>query len=179
MRDSCRKSSTGSIKTSLLIEGPYGRKVPLHTYDTVVLVCGGTGISAGVPYILDHIARSAAGKTKTTNIQLIWSAKQASFLKTICREELAEALGRADFSASLFATESVAGSADAESFKIQPHRPDVGAMILDIANDAGTANVAVLSCGPIAMVAEARSAVVAAVKQTRADIDYFEDAFGW
>jgi len=178
MRDACRNSSTGSIKHSLLIEGPYGRKVPLHTYDTVVLVCGGTGISAGVPYILDHIARSAANKTKTTNIHLIWSAKQSSFLKTICRAELAEALGRADFNASLFATDGVA-DAEASSFNIQTCRPDLGKMILNIANEAGSNNVAVLSCGPVAMVAEARSAVVDAMKHTRADVNYFEDAFGW
>lgn len=181
MRDSCRASSTGSVKTSLLIEGPYGHKVPLHTYDTVVLVCGGTGISAGIPYILDHIARSAAGKTRTTNVHLIWSAKQASFLKTLCRGELAEALGHTSFTATLFATDGAADStdADAQRFNIQSRRPDVGAMILDIANEAGSGNVAVLSCGPIAMVAEARSAVVAAMKQTKADVDYFEDAFGW
>lgn len=111
---------------------------------------------------------------------MIWSAKQSTFLKTICREELAEALGRADFNASLFATDGVADAVDnAENFKIQTQRPDLGAMILDIANQAGTNNVAVLSCGPIAMVAEARSAVVDAMKQTVADVDYFEDAFGW
>jgi predicted ferric reductase len=47
VRDSCKKSN-GVYTSTFLFEGPYGHSAPLYTYDTVIMVVGGTGISGAV-----------------------------------------------------------------------------------------------------------------------------------
>jgi NAD(P)H-flavin reductase len=183
LRDSCIYSLYNSIRPHILIEGPYGHKVPLHTYDTVMLVCGGTGISAALPYILDHITRAAIGTTKTTSLKLVWTAKQGRFIRDLCEKELASALTRSDFAAVLSATQDTAGDLDeiklAAPCQIQAVRPDVRSLVINLAKESHGSSVAVLVCGPTAMVDEVRIATQEALLETKRDVGYYEEAFAW
>ncbi|KAL1626492.1 hypothetical protein SLS56_006803 [Neofusicoccum ribis] len=156
---------------------------PLHAFDTVVMVVGGTGIAAATP--------------------LVWTAKHAAFLRDVCRGELAGALAREDVEAVLFATgkgpakaeeeEDAAAAAKAED-EIQPagaaarreaavrhERPDVTGIVAEAAREAteGGARTVVFVCGPAAMADEARAAVHAEMKKGCRRIEYVEDCFRW
>ncbi|RMZ81992.1 hypothetical protein DV737_g2339, partial [Chaetothyriales sp. CBS 132003] len=116
LREQCLKSPTGVITPHIFIEGPYGEHSPLHTYENVVFVVGGTGISGALPYLQEHIKMTANDArpsgtdnkltTRTRDITLIWSAKQDSMIRDIAVHELKPMLGRNDIHIHLYATSS-------------------------------------------------------------------------
>jgi predicted ferric reductase len=75
LRDQARQAN-GPFHPKLLVEGPYGHTEPLHCFDTNLIVVGGTGIGAGVPYLLDHLEGHQRGERKTLRIHLVWSIRQ-------------------------------------------------------------------------------------------------------
>ncbi|EKG12811.1 Flavoprotein transmembrane component [Macrophomina phaseolina MS6] len=106
IRDQCL-AAQAPISPKLLLEGPYGRQAPLHAFDTVVLFVGGTGITAALAYVLDHLLRVSSGwppRALTTKMRLVWASKQAAFVRELCRAELAPALRLEGFEAEFYAT---------------------------------------------------------------------------
>ncbi|KIW31772.1 uncharacterized protein PV07_03368 [Cladophialophora immunda] len=114
LRNQCLKSPTGVVTPHLFIEGPYGEHSPLHTYENVVFVVGGTGISGAMPYLQDHVRRTSTeaqasrtgGKvaTRTRDITLVWATKQPAMLRSVVAHELKPMLGREDIHIHLHAT---------------------------------------------------------------------------
>jgi predicted ferric reductase len=75
------------------VDGPYGgMKRKLHSFDKVILIAGGSGITALVSHLLDLIKRMREGKTVTTSIHVIWAMRRPEILDwfkeelRICRE---------------------------------------------------------------------------------------------
>jgi len=193
LRDECLKSSTRTSAPTILLEGPYGHHCPMSSYDSVLLIAGGTGIASAVPYILEHMSLSRAGRTNTTHIHLLWTARQASFIQEVFAREFRTATQRDDFSADLFFTRQSEGPKHTEEDserqddevlempELQYGRPDMAAAIVKAATRAeltGT-KVAVLVCGPPAMADEARLAVHRSLKRGYHSVEYFEESFGW
>jgi predicted ferric reductase len=193
LRDECLQSPTLTATPNILLEGPYGHHCPISSSDSVLLIAGGTGIASAVPYILEHMSLSRSGKTNTTHVHLLWTARQASFIQEVFARELRSASQRDDFSADLFFTRQSEGpkhaeepleNGDDETFEmpeLQYGRPDMAAAISKAATRAemtGT-KVAVLVCGPPAMADEARLAVHRALKRGCHNVEYFEESFGW
>ncbi|PYH89331.1 ferric reductase transmembrane component 4 precursor [Aspergillus ellipticus CBS 707.79] len=116
LRDQCRKAGS-EILSKLMLEGPYGHQAPIHTFDTVLMIVGGTGIASAVPYILDHMSRLSSGKTNVSRIQLIWSGRQKQLFDEVCCRDLSVALEHSDISATLFCTDksSVANIIESEA----------------------------------------------------------------
>ncbi|KAL7906087.1 ferric reductase like transmembrane component domain-containing protein [Trichoderma velutinum] len=115
LRDLCLKSQPlsrlPSITTeTILLEGPYGISKPLWAFDEVLLIAGGSGISAMVPYILDHVARAASsnksGQTRIRGLTLIWSDRKQAFIRRVAQRELAAALTRDDVRYEFYCTDS-------------------------------------------------------------------------
>lgn len=207
LRDTCLNNPSGCAKSKIMIEGPYGHSAHLHNYEHVVYIAGGTGISAIVPYIEEHIRRSEyadvdsiTSKTsvRTRQIDFVWTCKTPALIHNICAKELRPALTRNDISASFFSTSAVhsqsksaetdviEGTSDARSLEIAINqgRPDITGTILQAArsNLSGGSKagyVAVLVCGPAGMADEARSAVHLAMKEGCKKIEYVEETFGW
>ena len=193
LRDECLRSPTRTSAPTILPEGPYGHHCPTSSFDSVLLIAGGTGIASAVPYILEHMSLSKAGRTNTTHIHLLWTARQASFIQEVFARELRTATQRDDFSADLFFTRQSEGPKHTgEDFErqddevlevpeLQYGRPDMAAAIAKAATRAemtGT-KVAVLVCGPPAMADEARLAVHRSLKRGCHSVEYFEESFGW
>jgi ferric-chelate reductase len=114
LRNECMKASDGVVvRSNILIEGPYGETTPMHNYEIVILIAGGTGISAVVPYIQEHIHRSAPQKkdgkaafsTRTRRIDLVWTSRQAAYINDVASRELLPALARDDIHPSFFYTQ--------------------------------------------------------------------------
>jgi NAD(P)H-flavin reductase len=193
LRDECLQSPTQTTIPTILLEGPYGHHRPISSFDSVLLIAGGTGIASAVPYILEHMSLSGSGKTNTTYIHLLWTARQASFIHEVFARELRTVTQRDDFSADLYFTrqnegpkhtDETLGREDDETLEmpeLQYGRPDMAAAIAKAATRAemtGT-KVAVLVCGPPAMADEARLAVHRALKRGCHSVEYFEESFGW
>lgn len=202
LRDECLKSPSGTIKPRVLIEGPYGERSPLHTYENVVFIVGGTGVSGALPYLQEHASRTkaqAAGAskngTRTRDITFIWTTKQSAMIRDIARRELQPYLGRKDIHFSFHVTspketaaplsiepaeKSAGASADVEIFYRRPHVQDAVLGVIDEVHAAGSAGgrIAILTCGPAAMADEARVAVHRALKAGKRGVEYFEETFG-
>lgn len=192
LRNECLRSPEGVIEPTILLEGPYGHHCPISSFDSVLLIAGGTGIASAVPYILEHMALSKANKTDTTNMHLLWTARQASFIEEVFAQDLRTAAQRDDFSADLFFTRQKEGPKQGEEqprgeendqlrLQLQYGRPDIAAAVAKAATraDVTETKVAVLVCGPPAMADEARLAVYRSLDRGCNGTEYFEESFGW
>ncbi|KAJ4862477.1 ferric reductase like transmembrane component domain-containing protein [Trichoderma breve] len=200
LRDQCLKSQPLSklpsiITETILLEGPYGIAEPLWTFDEVLLIAGGSGITAMVPYILDHIARTASSnkssQTRIRGLTLIWTNPKEAFIRRIAQRELAAALKRDDVRATESGvlkgkeetdiSESADGADEACSLPITMCRPDIPAIIEKAAASAteSGSRLAVMSCGPGKMSDAAREATYRAIRQQNNSVEYFEESFGW
>ncbi|KAE8140337.1 ferric reductase like transmembrane component-domain-containing protein [Aspergillus pseudotamarii] len=103
LRDLCRKAQ-GDIHLPLLLEGPYGSTAALHTCESILMIVGGTGIAAAVPYIIEHISRAKEGTTRTVRIQLIWSARSTEMYSQVLCDELSTLLHHEDITTTYFCT---------------------------------------------------------------------------
>lgn len=113
--------STATIAPAMLLEGPYGQSEPLHTFDQILLIAGGSGIAGVLPYLLDYVRRiergAAAGTngrvpTRTRNVTLIWADRREQFLRFIADGSLAGLLNRPDINVSFHLTGSSQPSVD-------------------------------------------------------------------
>ena len=75
------------------LDGPYGgMKRSLDSFDHVVLIAGGSGITALISHLLDLIKRMRDGKAVTKKIQIVWAMKRPDTMEwfkeelRICRE---------------------------------------------------------------------------------------------
>ncbi|UKZ90577.1 uncharacterized protein TrAFT101_005587 [Trichoderma asperellum] len=115
LRDICLKTQSTSrlsaiSRETILLEGPYGKAEPLWTFDEVLLIAGGSGIAAMVPYILDHVSRVAAGQTRIRGLTLVWADRKKAYLHRIAQRELATALMQDEVKCMFYCTDSAKAS---------------------------------------------------------------------
>lgn len=103
LKDQCIKHG-GPMPMSMLIEGPYGKSEPLWAYDEVLLIAGGSGIAAVMPYLADHVRRAQEGKTRTRAVHLVWANPKEGYARLLMEGPLAGALAREDVSATFHIT---------------------------------------------------------------------------
>ena len=205
LRDECM--ATDVLHPSIFIEGPYGEATPLHDYDSLLMIAGGSGFSAIFAYLQDYMARrgtprSGTTTTRTRAVRLIWTAKRAGLIRDIASRELHPILAREDVDTSLFYTspetvlpdvdskssgdekdlELTAPSSHRETVGLVHRRPDVTATVLEAAERASspkhsTGKLGIIVCGPVGMADEARAAVHRALKQGWRNVSYVEEAF--
>lgn len=186
LREQCQRSPNKTTQTTILLEGPYGESFPVWQYESVLFVVGGTGIAAAVPYIQDHLRRSATGTTRTLNVHLVWSSRQASFLVDIAAScNLQSALMRQDVRASFYATGRGGPAGDEATLadlnvEVSSGRPDLKSLVNEHARQArlSECTAAVLVCGPQGMAEETRGAVHGAMRQGF-EMKYVEESFTW
>lgn len=169
LRDECLKSPTSVITPKIFIEGPYGERSPLQTFENVVFIVGGSGISGALPYIVEHMSRTSGtgnapdsnGKlaTRTRAITLLWTTKQSAMIRNVAAHELKQMLKRQDIRIYLHATSpaeqlSPALISDNKDLK-RPHtastanelniaygRPDISNTILRVIDEVHNAGAA-------------------------------------
>ncbi|GIK05003.1 hypothetical protein Aspvir_009102 [Aspergillus viridinutans] len=182
LRDQCLQSPTRRIQPNILLEGPYGEQCPLWKYESILLIAGGTGIAAAIPYIQDHIIRSSIGETSTQDIHLVWTARQPALMRDIAGRELKQALGREVFRVSFYVTsESMSPAEIMDGVEFMCGRPDLQGIITAHAEEArlSSSSVVVLVCGPSGMADQARAAVHQAMRRGCRSLRYLEEAFDW
>lgn len=67
LRNECLRSPTLTVDSTFLIEGPYGQYSPVHNYENVILIAGGSGIAGALPYIKEHLLRTRRSVSQVHN----------------------------------------------------------------------------------------------------------------
>lgn len=197
LQASCLKSPTSSISTRMLIEGPYGHRAPLHTFQNVVFIVGGSGITAALPYLQEFIANQNSAECLTREVTFVWTLRQAAMVHEIMEQNLRPLLAmdnikcRFHITSQPFAARPQVEKADAVpdrtlSIQYEQERPDICAIVSQVVANVAEAGdwasrVAVFACGPAGMADEARASVHGALKahKGRVNVRYFEESFGW
>jgi hypothetical protein len=84
-----RSEGKESVTTTVWLDGPYGGSRPLTScYDSLILVAGGTGISACIPWALDFVARvnSQNSAMRLKRCVLVWAVRREDALGWISEE---------------------------------------------------------------------------------------------
>jgi predicted ferric reductase len=166
-------------KLRVLIEGPYGHTIPLHTFPNVLFVVGGTGVA--VP--LSHLAYLLSSTSHVQSVKIVWAVRQHAFLAPVLRNFrglLSDE--RVDIEVYVTRDEEVKDDVlgdDLKNVRVMPHRPDVQAAVEDAARDAGQMRVAIVACGPAMMADEARKVSVEVLAKGYHGVEYFEESFKW
>ncbi|KAG2151488.1 ferric reductase NAD binding domain-containing protein [Suillus clintonianus] len=97
-------------KVKVFVDGPYGPSPNLGSYDTSVLIAGGSGISYTLPVLLDIIERVRTGESNCHRVVFVWSIRSVEHIHWI-DEALVRALRLAPSSLSISIHIHVTGAA--------------------------------------------------------------------
>ncbi|KAG2346395.1 hypothetical protein BDR05DRAFT_878235 [Suillus weaverae] len=78
-----KEVATKKETVKVFVDGPYGPSPDLGSYDTSVLVAGGSGVSYTLPVFLNIIERVRKGKSSCTRVVFIWSIRRAEHVQWI------------------------------------------------------------------------------------------------
>lgn len=69
------EESSAVSQFKLLVEGPYGSSAHVHSFESVLLVAGGSGISATIAHLADLAKRAAKGPLEVKRIVVVWTVR--------------------------------------------------------------------------------------------------------
>ncbi|RYP34632.1 hypothetical protein DL767_004192 [Monosporascus sp. MG133] len=168
----------------VIVEGPYGHTKPLHRFESVLVVAGGSGIVVPVSY-LEALGGDAASRTR--RVHVVWAVREAAFASSVLREDPRDSYDGLDLSLDVYVTRGEGGGGDAgrlaevaKRFRVLRGRPSVRGEVEDAVRELGDrGSLAVVACGPARMADDARKAVVGMLGRGRSRIEYFEESFNW
>lgn len=82
LRNECLRAQGHRFESTFLIEGPYGHTSPIHHYENVIFIAGGSGIAGALPYIEDHILRTASQSPEAVSECIPVSSSSSATLLT-------------------------------------------------------------------------------------------------
>lgn len=163
----------------VLVEGPYGHKLPLRNFTNVLFIVGGTGIA--VP--LSYIAHILSPGSYIRRAKVVWAVREHAFMGSVLRDLRDLAIDeRLEMEIHITRDEQAMSYAledEPKSVRIMKHRPDVGQSVQNAALDAGRQTLAIVACGPALMADQARKACVEMVQRGYTGVEYFEESFKW
>ena len=180
--DKARASPTGIITLRGAVEGPYGGLESLHSYGTVLLFCGGVGITHQLSYVRHLLQGYEAHKVATRKIVLIWSVQQTESLEWVrpWMDEVLSMESRRDVLKVLIHVTKPRSPNEvrsrSEKVLMFPGRCNARSVIAaEMENRVGAAVATV--CGPGAFADEVRAA--ARQNMYRGTLDFVEESFTW
>jgi NAD(P)H-flavin reductase len=168
---------TTSTQLTVFLEGPYGNALDLRSFSDVLIIVGGSGITAAISH------SNFLLPTQQTSVHVVWAVQHSHLVDNICENELKEALNDAKLDLVVYETRKA--SADVE--KMAPSkasrpvihgRPDIGAVIREAREKCGR-NLAVVTCGPPRMADACRAAVVDVLGEKGPGVEFYNEALGW
>lgn len=158
----------------VLIEGPYGSELDMHQYGTVVMIVGGSGITAAISRAY---ALLRCGSPRS--VRLVWAAQKQDMADDVCTHELSGLLGKSRFELDVFITS--AGSKelkDSALYTLHTGRPDVD-KILDEERGKCVGSMAVFCCGPAGLDIRVRNTVRRLLGEEGPHVAFLEERFSW
>lgn len=179
LRNKLMKSPDRSPSSDLTIflEGPYGCALDLRSFSDVLIIAGGSGITAAISH--SNFLLPAGN----TSVYVVWAVQHSALVDNICEHEIKEALNDSKFDLVVYETRTV--SADVEKMAsstttraVRYGRPDIGATIREARRNCAR-NLAVVTCGPPRMADACRAAIVKVLGESGPDVEFYNEALGW
>lgn len=73
--EGCGELRTQAVTLPAIIDGPYGESATMASFESVVIVIGGMGITFALPVLMDLVRRVRAEDAVTKQVELVWSIK--------------------------------------------------------------------------------------------------------
>ncbi|KAM0546736.1 hypothetical protein ACHAPJ_010664 [Fusarium lateritium] len=160
------------------IDGPYGKVLPLHQFNKVVFIVGGSGIAVPISYL----EKLTISSTRPKLVEIHWAVRQSALAVDILDHELNDALYNEQVKINVYVTGADSTrSGDEAMYRLAEwryKRLDVEG-IVERALGTGEGSLAVVTSGPARMADESRSAVAARTTDSLPHIEYFEESFQW
>lgn len=189
----------------VLLEGPYGHSEPVERYEHVMFIAGGSGVTAVLPYI-----QRLKTNLLTRSVTVIWSVKNNAYASDVLSTELANCgaevfvhvteeeqpavatLKQGEQPLAEAAEGSGSGeknenksTSDGSANTIMVGRPVMADLVAGATRRlVGSERLAVVSCGPAAMMDDLRKAIGEIYGQGEGQVngsavDYYEELFSW
>ncbi|KAG6010043.1 hypothetical protein E4U21_000485 [Claviceps maximensis] len=194
LRDLAAATSPRPASMRILVDGPYGHHQPLHLFDQVVFIVGGSGVVVAISYLQGLVSQSR--DTNDKSIQLHWAVREPAFAAEVLARDMSDAVCDNDGSLSIdiyFSAETppqlrsaVHDDADSSASQIARHYRRLSArqIVMQAAAECGAdcrkeRTLAVVACGPARLADDARRAVIEAMDGGLCEVEYFEEKFRW
>lgn len=84
LRNECQRSpGLKVVDSTFLIEGPYGQYSPVHNYEKVILIAGGSGIAGVLPYIKEYLLPARRSPSQVYYDAMPWSSSSSTTLSLL------------------------------------------------------------------------------------------------
>ena len=180
------QKSNGQATFKGIIDGPYGCCSPVDRYDNILLIAGGIGISAILPY-----AQYLTKQSRTyERIQLVWVVRSIESLLWLNAEFL-EVQRQDNINIQIYVTlqadsivpkvGTMSGISDTcldpqTQLSYHPLKPNLSELVTCYVKEA-KGSIGVLASGPGRMVDECRNVIGSLVLEIQDRIGYFEELF--
>ncbi|WXC44609.1 hypothetical protein QX201_004344 [Fusarium graminearum] len=178
LRDTASAEWPKNVSQRVLVDGPYGHTQPLHTFDNVIFVVGGSGIVVPLSYL--QLLTSGASSPRTVKIH--WAVREPAFALDVLKTDVADALGSANLSVEIHLTTHTPQDELQEwpsQVTLRRGRIDAAAVVTRASNVVDGESLAVVACGPARMADDARRTVSDLLKRGVRGVEYFEESFQW
>jgi len=171
--------NSSSTNLTVFLEGPYGCALDLRSFSNVLIIAGGSGITAAISHANFLLP------ARKTSVHVVWAVQNSGLVENVCENELKEAVNDPRFDLVVYETrkasadvEKMASSSSAGLRDVRSGRPDVLATIKE-ARGRCESNLAVVVCGPPRMADACRAAVVEVLGERGPGVEFYNEALGW
>ncbi|PCD20928.1 hypothetical protein FGRA07_05080 [Fusarium graminearum] len=178
LRDTASAEWPKNVSQRVLVDGPYGHTQPLHTFDNVIFVVGGSGIV--VP--LSYLQLLTSGASSPRSVKIHWAVREPAFALDVLKTDIADALGSANLSVEIHLTTHTPQDELQEwpsQVTLRRGRIDAAAVVTRASDIVDGESLAVVACGPARMADDARRMVSDLLKRGVRGVEYFEESFQW
>jgi ferredoxin-NADP reductase len=166
-------TSSSPVPLTVFLEGPYGHPLDLTPFSDVLIIVGGSGITAAISYT-NHLLL-----THNTAVHVFWVVQNSALVDNVCAHELKDSLANENFEMVVYETRKPGRDAEEMERKLVNHgRPDVELTIRE-AREKCKKDLAVVVCGPPRMVDACRVAVVDVLGERGPRVKFYNEALGW
>ncbi|SMQ45684.1 unnamed protein product [Zymoseptoria tritici ST99CH_3D7] len=167
-------------RARFLLEGPYGQVQYSPRHSSILLLVGGSGISAMISRL--HILLDSFDDAEKS-VHLVWSVRMKGTADDVCAHELSSIVGRPGFRLTVHLTtgsenEKVDETSAHALYELRKGRPDVKAVI---ENERAKCSdeLTVFCCGPQSLELDCRKTVQSVLHEDGADVSFCSEQFGW
>lgn len=177
LRDAASAEWPKNVPQRVLVDGPYGHTQPLHLFDNVVFVVGGSGIVVPLSYL-----QVLTGSTAPRSVRIHWAVREPAFALDVLKTDIADALGSTNLSIDIHLTTHTPQDELSDwpsQVTLHRGRIDASSVVRHSSEKASSESLAVVACGPAQMADDARKTAASLLRNGVMRIEYFEESFQW
>ncbi|KAL4724421.1 hypothetical protein ACLX1H_009035 [Fusarium chlamydosporum] len=177
LRDTASAEWPKNVPQRVLVDGPYGHTQPLHLFDNVIFVVGGSGIVVPLSYL-----QLLTGPSSPRTVKIHWAVREPAFALDVLRTDIADALGSANLSVEIHLTTHTPQDELQEwpsQIMLRRGRIEAASVVTKASERVDGESLAVVACGPAQMADDARRTVYGLLRSGVGGLEYFEESFQW